>query len=45
MWGCAENNDATQGKVNSFKVKYNGKSKNSQKRPIIPLEYQISQQT
>ena len=36
MWGCAENNDTKQGKVNSFKVKYNGKIKNSQKWPIIP---------
>ena len=36
MWGCAENNDTKQGKVNSFKVKYNGTIKSSQKQPIIP---------
>ena len=34
--GCAENNDTKQGKVNSCKVKYNGKIKSSQKQPIIP---------
>ena len=32
MWGCAENNDT---KKTDFKVKYNGKIKNSQKWPII----------
>lgn len=32
MWGCAENNDTKQGKVNRFsKVKYKGKIKISQK--------------
>ena len=37
MWGSAENNDTKQGKVKVvFKVKYNGKIKSSQKRPIIP---------
>ena len=35
MWGCAENNDTKQAKVNSFKVKYNGKIKNSQLYPGI----------
>ena len=36
MWGCAEN-DIKQGKVKVFMVKYNGKIKSCQKRPIISL--------
>ena len=44
MWGCAENNDTKQGKVNSFKVKYNGIIKSCQKQPIISLTSHLQTQ-
>ena len=36
MWGCADNNDTKQGKVNRERWNIMVKSKVIKKRPIIP---------